>query len=105
MENTAKDVASKAKRAIQNSIDTSTDNIREGEFTKTIESQTAKIPSVGYLGLAMGSMALSLGVASLSRRKELGNFVGLWVPTFLLFGIYNKLVKLEGSDRFNSFKH
>jgi hypothetical protein len=26
-------------------------------------------------------------------------FVGHWAPTFLLLGIYNKLVKLLGSDR------
>jgi hypothetical protein len=25
-------------------------------------------------------------------------FVGHWVPTLLLLGVYNKLVKLHGSD-------
>lgn len=70
----------------------------EGEMTKKIESVTAKIPSMGYLGLALGSMALSAGIALLSERKTLANFVGLWVPSFMLMGIYNKLVKLEGSD-------
>ena len=71
---------------------------KEGEVTKRIESVTAKVPSVGYLSLAIGSMALSAGIAILSRRKSLANFVGLWVPSFMLMGIYNKLVKLEGSD-------
>jgi hypothetical protein len=28
----------------------------------------------------------------------MSNFVGQWVPTFLIFGLYNKLVKLHGSD-------
>jgi hypothetical protein len=70
----------------------------EGELTKTIESYTARIPSVGFLALALGSMALSGGIASFSERKTLANFVGLWVPTLLLLGIYNKLVKLEGHD-------
>jgi hypothetical protein len=70
----------------------------EGEMTKKIESVTARVPSLGYLGLALGSMALSAGLAIVSERKTMANFVGLWVPSFLLMGIYNKLVKLEGSD-------
>ena len=73
---------------------------QEGTTTKMIEKQTAKIPSIGFLGLAFGSMALSIGLELFSKKKDPGAFVGLWVPTFLLFGIYNKLVKLEGSDRF-----
>jgi hypothetical protein len=32
---------------------------REGPLTKTIERQTAKIPSTMFLGLAAGSVALS----------------------------------------------
>jgi hypothetical protein len=69
----------------------------EGALTKKVEQYTAKIPSLTYLGLALGSMALSASVAAVSKRKTMANFVGLWVPTFLLFGIYNKLVKVEGS--------
>src|SRR4051812_44201296 len=74
---------------------------KEGEFTKRVEAQTAKVPSIGYLGLAVGSMALSAGLAVFAPRKEFANFVGLWAPSFLLIGIYNKLVKLEGSDAFS----
>ncbi len=70
----------------------------EGSVTKQVEQVTAKVPSLGYLGLAMGSMALSAGLAIFTKRKSLANFVGLWVPSFMLIGIYNKLVKLEGSD-------
>lgn len=70
----------------------------EGDLTKRVEQQTAKIPSLGYLGLAVGSMAASAALALFSNRKEYANFVGLWAPSFLLIGIYNKLVKLEGSD-------
>lgn len=70
----------------------------EGEMTKAIERQTAKIPSIGFLGLAVGSMVASATLAFVAQRKELANFVGLWAPSLLLIGIYNKLVKLEGSD-------
>jgi hypothetical protein len=73
--------------------------IKEGTLTRRIEEQTAKIPSAGFLGMAIGSMALSAVIASFARRKEFANFVGLWAPSFLLLGIYNKLVKMErGSD-------
>lgn len=70
----------------------------EGDLTKKIEQQTAKIPSIGFLGLAVGSMVASAALAFVAQRKELANFVGLWAPSLLLIGIYNKLVKLEGSD-------
>ena len=35
------------------------------------------------------------------RRSQalVSNFVGQWAPTFLLLGIYNKIVKVAGSDR------
>lgn len=70
----------------------------EGEMTKRIEQQTAKIPSIGFLGLAVGSMVASAALAFVAQKKDLANFVGLWAPSLLLIGIYNKLVKLEGSD-------
>ena len=93
-----------AFESVQGSVSQVTDRIgtgvpqREGELTKRIEEQTTKVPSVSFLGLALGSMAISAGLALFSRNKEYANFVGLWAPSFLLIGIYNKLVKLEGFD-------
>ncbi|HEY8269984.1 MAG TPA: hypothetical protein VIG33_03795 [Pseudobdellovibrionaceae bacterium] len=72
---------------------------REGRFTKALEKQTAKVPSGVYLGLAVGSVLLSAGLAMSEKRKGWANFVGLWVPTILLLGVYNKIVKIEGSDK------
>lgn len=74
------------------------ENHLEGKVTKAIENQTSKIPSVVYLGLAVGAMALSAGLAATSQRKGLANFVGLWAPSILMLGIYNKIVKTNGSD-------
>ena len=74
---------------------------KEGKITKEIENVTAKVPSGSYLTLALGSMALSAALAAFSKRKTMANFVGLWVPTLMLVGIYNKIVKVEGSDAFN----
>lgn len=70
----------------------------EGEMTRRIEQQTAKIPSVGFLGMAVGSIVASAALAFIANKKDMANFVGMWAPTLLLIGVYNKLVKLEGSD-------
>jgi hypothetical protein len=71
---------------------------REGGFTRKLERQTAKVPSSGFLALAIGSMIASAGIALFAPRKEFANFVGLWAPSLLLIGIYNKLVKQLGSE-------
>lgn len=71
---------------------------REGPVARTIEEQTAKLPSDIFLWAALGSMAVSLTL-QLSNAKHRSLFIGQWAPSFLLFGIYNKLVKLEGHDK------
>jgi hypothetical protein len=70
----------------------------EGQVARTIEEQTAKLPSDAFLWLAVGSMALS-ATMQMTGNKHTSLFVGQWAPTFLIFGLYNKLVKQLGSDR------
>jgi hypothetical protein len=72
----------------------------EDQFTKNIEKYTAAIPSTGYLAVAIGAMALSLACQAAGRGKW-GNFIAQWVPTWLIIGLYNKLVKLEGHDQYD----
>jgi hypothetical protein len=72
----------------------------EDQFTKTIESYTAAIPSSGYLAVAIGAMAVSL-LCQVTGQGKWGNFIAQSVPTWLIIGLYNKLVKLEGHDRFD----
>ena len=72
----------------------------EDRGTETVEAQTAKVPSLAFLGLAVASMAAS-AVLVLTGRKQLGNFVGQWAPTLLILGLYNKLVKLVGHDEYS----
>lgn len=74
--------------------------IREGRLAKKIEERAAEVSPVNFLALAGASVAASALIAIFGRRKELANFVGLWAPSLLLLGIYNKLVKLEESDVF-----
>ena len=70
---------------------------REGKVATAIEEQTAKIPSDVFLWAALGSMAVSFGL-QIAGVKHKSLFIGQWAAPFLLLGIYNKLVKLEGHD-------
>ena len=70
----------------------------EGHIAKTIESQTARIPSDAFLWMAVGAMSVS-ATLQLMGNRQLSLFIGQWAPTFLIFGLYNKLVKQLGSDR------
>jgi hypothetical protein len=72
----------------------------EGKIATAIEEQTAKLPSDLFLWAALGSMAASLTL-KIMAKKHTALFVGQWAAPFLLLGIYNKLVKLEGHDQEN----
>ncbi len=71
---------------------------KEGKVAKTIEEQTAKIPSDVFLWAAFGSIAVSAILHFTTKKKE-SLFVGQWVAPFLLLGVYNKLVKQLGHDK------
>ena len=72
---------------------------KEGKVASAIEEQTSKIPSDVFLWAAFGSIAASLTLHFINKKESL--FVGQWAPTFLLLGIYNKLVKQLGHDQNN----
>jgi hypothetical protein len=71
---------------------------KEGPVAKQIEEQTAKIPSDTFLWTAIGAMAVSLSF-KMAGKNSLALFIGQWASPFLLFGIYNKLVKQQGHDK------
>lgn len=70
----------------------------EGPVAKAIENQTAKLPSDLFLWAAVGTMAASATLKIIGKNHT-ALFVGQWAAPFLLLGIYNKLVKVEGSDK------
>jgi hypothetical protein len=72
-------------------------SIGEGPLARAIEEQTARLPSDIWLWAAGGSIALSLFLQA-SNDKPRSLFIGQWAPTFLLLGIYNKMVKQNGSN-------
>ncbi len=70
----------------------------EGKVASAIERRTAEmLPSDIFMWAAGAAIATSL-VLKLRQREHDALFVGQWAPTLLLFGIYNKLVKLHGAD-------
>jgi hypothetical protein len=71
---------------------------REGPVARAIEKRTAQLPSDTFLWLAIGSIAGSIAFKAAGRNGP-ALFIGQWVPTFLILGLYNKLVKVAGSDR------
>jgi len=70
----------------------------EGTVARTIEQQTAKLPSDFFLWGALGAIGAS-ATLRLMGKKNASLFVGDWVAPMLLFGVYNKIVKTQGSDR------
>ncbi len=67
----------------------------ENTLTTLIEQQTAKVPSDLFLFAALSAMGLSLAL-ELTGRRDASRFVGMWAPSLLTMGVYNKVVKLMG---------
>jgi hypothetical protein len=76
----------------------------EGQIARTIEEQTAKLPSDTFLWAALGSMAVSAAL-QISGNQKTSLFIGQWAPSFLLLGLYNKIVKVAGSDGHSARQH
>lgn len=69
----------------------------EGRIAQEIEEETAKIPSDVFLWSAATLMGLSLTLKCFKQHK-LALFLGQWPAPILLMGVYNKIVKTQGSD-------
>ena len=68
---------------------------KEGRVAKAIESQTSKLPSDLFLWTAIGAMGVSLTLKIMGRKHD-ALFLGQWAAPFLILGLYNKLVKVQG---------
>ena len=71
---------------------------REGELTRRIEHVTAALPSTTWLALAGIGVVGSLGLKLFGRHRDAA-YVATFVPALLICGVYNKIVKVIGSDR------
>ena len=70
----------------------------EGYVAQSMEHYTAMLPSDVWLWAAVGSMGLSLA-CRMRGNCEHSLFFGQWAAPLLIIGVYNKLVKVGGSDR------
>lgn len=61
------------------------------------EEVSARVPSLLFMFAALASIAVSL-VLQIRGNRQWSLFVGQWVPSFLLFGLFNKLTKSLGPD-------
>lgn len=68
-------------------------NRSERMAARGIERQAAKLPTDFFLWSALGSIIGSLAL-EFAGKKDDATFVGQWAPTFLILGLYNKIVKI-----------
>ena len=59
---------------------------------KTYFHATDGVPEEAWYWLALGSIAVSAAL-KLTDRDHWALFVGQWPPTFLLFGLYHRLLR------------
>jgi hypothetical protein len=84
-------------RDLKEKADRANPQHKEGPVASAIENYTSKLPSDVYLWAALGSMAIS-ATLKVMRKDEEALFVGQWAPSFLLLGVYNKIVKVAGFE-------
>ena len=85
------------KKELESKVSNLNPERKEGPVAKAIESQTAKLPSDLFLWASIAAMGTSLAL-KIMRKNSTALFVGQWAAPFLLLGLYNKIVKLEGHD-------
>lgn len=101
---TSKSAIKKAYNQLQSSAESPYFG-QEDVATRAVEHQTSRIPSLIFLGLALGAMGISASLAASKKRKGVANFFGLWVAPLMIMGLYNKIVKTHGSDAEHRAKH
>jgi len=58
---------------------------------RTFFRVTDNIPEEAWYWLALGSIGVSAGL-KLAEKNHWALFVGQWPPTFILFGLYHRLI-------------
>ncbi len=62
------------------------------EAQRTFFRVTDRVPEEAWYWLALGSIGVSAWL-KLNEKDDWALFVGQWPPTFLLFGLYHRLIQ------------
>ena len=77
-------------------------NLDEAKVINRVNTQLSQVPSSFFLLLAGGVVGLSVGLAVSQKKKKWANYAGFWIPSALLFGVYNMIVKKK---KINQLEH
>lgn len=101
MKRSAKEAASEAKSVAEETKSAAEEGYQELKHERKPMKAAMKAAETAtkpvYLGLAAGSIALSLILYGF-RKKEDALFIGQWAPTFLALGLFSKLIGESGSQ-------
>ena len=84
---TAENILNQGKKAFEDG--------KEAMMDSSVDEATSFLSPSTWMMLALGSMVLSIIGETKAKRKEPGNFFGLWAPCFLIMGIFSKIQEKE----------
>lgn len=87
-------------RAIDRAAERLEGDYHEGGLARPLDKAVGQLPSDTFLWLGWGSIAAALTMKLMGRDRD-ASFVGMWAPVFLIHGVYVKLVKQLGHDRYD----
>jgi hypothetical protein len=73
--------------------------LQEGgkKINRYTEKAASKTPSLLFVAGALGSIAVSL-LLQIFGKKQWSLFIAHWVPSLMMFALYNKVAKTVGAD-------
>ncbi|MDB5104791.1 MAG: hypothetical protein JWP91_2480 [Fibrobacteres bacterium] len=66
-------------------------------INRLAENVASRTPSLLFMAASLASIAAA-ATLQIRGNRQWSLFVGQWAPSFLLFGLYTKLVKSLGAD-------
>lgn len=66
------------------------------QIREITEKAASKTPTLLFVGAALVAIGISLSL-QIRGKKHWGLFVAHWVPSLMMFGLYNKLSKTVGA--------
>ncbi len=66
----------------------------QGAFSRRLERLTSALPKTTWLALAGASIVSAIAL-KVAKRHTSANFAAVWVPTFLVLGLFSKSKTLK----------